>query len=316
MKPNHLPWLLLLVFLLVQSCRAIIEPDIDNKIVTLEAPGDAYQSSSYAINFWWDPVDDALSYHLQVVAPSFNNIGALVLDTVVKSNKFTINLSPGTYQWHVMAENGSSKTAYSSPKSFTILQSSIKQQSVQLNSPANNLLTNQAAVTFSWGTLYGATKYQLEIDTNNFIDETKTVYNQLIPGQQVTFTLPKDQVFQWRVRAQNDTAMAQWSAVNTLTFDHTPPAQVTVISPANNATMPLPISLQWNSVATATKYKLYAFKSDSTTVYSTSFPVLQNTTGYNFTSGNSGDRVYWKVTAFDAAGNESKASTLRSFVIQ
>jgi len=318
MKLKHLPFFLLALFgvQIISSCKAIIEPDISKRVVTPEAPGDQYQSASYNIGFWWDAVDDALTYHLQVVTPNFNNVGSLVLDTIVKSNKFNINLNPGSYQWRVMAENGSSKTAYSAAKSFTIFQSSIKQQAVQLTSPANNLLTNQGAVTFQWGNLYGATKYQLQVDTNNFIDTTKLVYNQTIPGQQITITLTKDQIYQWRVRAENDTAMAKWSLVNSMTYDHTPPAQVTVIAPANNVTISQPVSLQWNPAASAAKYKLYAFKSDSVTTYNSSFPMSLTTTTYSFNVGTSGDRVYWKVTAIDAAGNESTASVLRSFVVQ
>jgi len=318
MKLKHLSFFLLAIssVQLISSCKAIIEPDITNRVVTLDAPGDQYQSASYSINFLWEPVDDALTYHLQVVTQTFNNVGALALDTLVKSNKFTINLSPGSYQWRVMAQNGSSKTQYSTPRNLIILQSSIKQQSVQLISPANNFLTNQSSVTFQWGNLYGATKYQLQIDTNNFVDTTKLTYNQTIPALQVNFTFLKDQVYQWRVRGQNDTAMAIWSAVNIITYDHTPPAQVSVISPANNQTIPLPVSLQWNPAASAAKYRLYAFKSDSVTAYSASYPMLLNTTSYSFNTGASGDRVYWKVTAIDAAGNESKASVLRSFVLQ
>jgi len=314
-----LPFFILILIALIgviSSCKDIMEPNINNRVVTLEAPGDQYQSTNYSINFWWNPVDDALTYHLQVVTPDFNNIGSLVLDTIVKGTKFPITLKPGNYQWHVLAANGSSQTQFSAPKSFTIVQSSIKQQSVQLISPANNFLTNQNSVVLQWGNLYGATKYRLEIDTNNFITESAVIYNQAIPGQQYTFTFPKEKIYQWRVRAENDTAQAQWSSVNTLTYDHTPPAQVSLTAPANNLQVSLPVSLQWGTVASAYKYKLYAFKSDSTTTYNSSFPVSVTTTGYSFNLGNSGDRIYWKVTAIDAAGNEGQPSILRSFVLK
>jgi len=317
MKYKYLPALLLILggMIFINACSAIIEPDISKETVTLEAPGDQFQSASYNVGFWWDPVDNALTYRLQVVRPTFANVAALVLDTVVKSNKFSINLSPGNYQWHVLAQNGSSKTEYSSPKNFMVLQSSIKQQSVQLSWPANNTLTNQSPVSLQWGSVYGATKYQLQIDTNNFADTNKLIFNQTLPGLQYSFNFPKDQVYQWRVRAQNDTAKALWSAINTLTYDHTPPAQVTLLLPANNATVVQPATLQWNAAATAVKYRLYAFKSDSVTTYATTFPMLLTTTSYSF-SGTSGDRVYWKVIAIDAAGNESPASALRSFILQ
>jgi hypothetical protein len=315
MKPKHLVLILALVAI-ISSCKDFIEPSITNRLITLEAPGDQYQSTSYTINFWWDPVDDALTYHLQVVTPDFNTVSSLALDTVIKGTKFAINLKPGSYQWRVMAQNGSSQTKFSTPKSFTILESSIKQQSVQLISPSNNSLTNQGAVLLQWGSLYGATKYKLEIDTNSFINETSLIYNQSIPGQQFNFTFPKDKIYQWRVRAENDTAQAQWSSVNIITYDHIPPQPVSLTTPANNQQVSLPVSCQWNIAASATKYKLYAFKSDSTTTYSSTFPLSLNTSSYNFNLGSPGERIYWKVTAIDAAGNESQPSILRSFVLK
>ncbi len=301
---------------LLSSCDDIIEPSINKSQVTLEAPSDQYTSTSYTVNFWWDQVNHALSYHLQVVTPSFTSPGSLVLDTIVKSYKFSYNLSPGNYQWRVLAQNGSSQTAYCTPRSFSVAATSIKQQSVQLSSPANNFLTNQSPFIFQWSNLYGATQYRFEIDTNNFVDEKAIIANMVIPGQQISFTFPKDKTYQWRVRAENDTARAQWSVINSITYDHTPPAQVSLSSPADALTVPLPVSLQWSAIATSVRYKLYVFKSDSTTLYNSTFPVTLNTTSYSFASGASGDKIYWKVSAIDAAGNEGQASILRSFTLQ
>jgi len=316
MKPYLFLCLLLLAVSIFSSCDAIIEPSISKKTIQPEAPSDQYQSTSYTVNFWWDEVDHALSYHLQVVTPSFASPGNLVLDTIVQKNTFAFNFNPGNYQWRVLAQNGSSQTAYSNPRSFSVAATSIKQQSVQLTSPANNLVTNQGSVLLQWSNLYGATKYQLEIDTNNFANENTAVYNQVIPGQQFSFTFPKDQVYQWRVRAENDTAQAQWSAINVITYDHTPPGAVTLNSPSDGTTLPLPVNLQWGTVPGAAKYKLYVYKSDGTTLYSQSFPMVLTSNSYSFNLGNSGDKIYWMVTALDASGNESAASAQRSFILQ
>ena len=301
---------------LFSSCDAIIEPSISKKAVQPEAPADQYQSTNYTVGFWWDEVDNALGYHLQVVTPTFASPGSLVLDTIIKKNTFSFNFNPGNYQWRVLAQNGSSQTVYTSPRSFTVVATSIKQQAVQLVAPANNLLTNQGNIVFQWNSLYGATKYQLEIDTNNFVNESAVIFNQTIPGQNISFSFPKDQVYQWRVRAQNDTAQAQWSAVNLVTYDHTPPVQVTLSSPNDGVTVTLPVALQWNTVATAVKYKLYVYQSDGVTLYNQNFPVLLNTNSYSFNLGKSGDKLYWAITALDAAGNESQLSVQRSFVLQ
>lgn len=301
---------------LLSSCGDIIEPSISKSKMQAEAPANQYQSISYNLNFWWDEVDHALTYHLQVVTPSFASPGNLVLDTIVKKNTFAFTLSPGNYQWRVMAENGSSQTAYTTPRSFAVAASSIKQQSLLLSTPPNNLVTNQSAVVFQWANLYGATQYRFEIDTNNFTDETAVVVNKTTPGQQLNFTFPKDQVYQWRVRTENDTAQSLWSAVSNVTYDHTPPDKVTFNSPTQGQSVSLPVALQWNTSASAVKYKVYVFKSDSTSLYNTSFPVQVNTTSYSFKFGNPGDKVYWKVTAVDAAGNEGTASELRNFILK
>lgn len=306
----------LLLCVVLYSCDDIIEPSISKSTVTLEAPADNYASASYTVDFWWDAVNHALSYHLQVVTPNFTSPGSLVLDTVITVNKFSFNFSPGTYQWRVLAENGSSQTSFTMPRNFTVAASTITTQSVQLNAPANNYLTNQSSALLQWGTLYGATKYQIEIDTNNFVNENAIVLNETLPGTQLNFTFPKDQAYEWRVKAENDTAQAKWSAVYTITYDHTPPAQVSLVSPTNGATVGLPVALQWNSDATAVKYKLYVFKSDSVTLYSNTFPVATTAVTYTVNQGNSGDRIYWKVSAVDAAGNEGQASVLRSFVLK
>jgi hypothetical protein len=319
MKLRPLSYLLFILFagvVVLSSCDDIIEPSISKSQVKLEAPADKDTSSNYTINFWWDQVNHALSYHLQIVSRTFAAPGNLVLDTMITKTQFSFNLSPGNYQWRIIAENGSSQTAYTAPRSLTIVPSSLKQQSVLLISPASNFFTNQSAVIFSWNNLYGANQYRFELDTNNFADPSTIVSNTLITGQQISFSFPKAQVYQWRVQAQNDTAQAQWSVVNTITFNNIPPAQVTLTSPANGQTLSQPVALQWNAVTNALKYKLYAFKSDSTTLYNSNFPLIVSSTSYNFSQGVSGDKIYWKVSAIDAEGNVGKASLLGNFTLQ
>jgi len=315
-KPFYCSLFLFFAIASFTGCSDIIEPSIANKQIQAEAPANTYQSASYTVNFWWDGVDNALKYHLQVVTPKFDSVASLVLDTVVKSTRFSFSFSPGKYQWRVRAENGSSQTPYSAARSFTIFPSSIKQQQVQLSGPANNLLTNQSNIIFGWNSIYGATKYQLEIDTNNFVNESSLVYNQTTPSQQINFTLSKDQTYQWRVRAENDTAQSQWSSIYYFSYDHTPPAVVSLTAPANAQTVSLPITLQWSPVTSAVKYKLYVYQSDSTTLFSSAFPMTLTTTSYSFNQGSSGTKLYWKVTAVDAVGNESSSGNLRYFQIQ
>lgn len=320
MKSPFLPYLFLVFFLgpasILSSCKEFIEPSIAQKKVQPEAPGNAYQSTSYAINFWWDNVEDALSYRLQVVTPAFDTIGGLVEDTLIKGNKFIKTLDPGEYEWRVRAENGSSQTAYSEPRKFTVLASSLTNQSLILISPANNLATNQGSIVFKWNALFGATKYQVEIDTNNFINENSMLYNQTIPGQQLNFKFPKDQVYAWRVRAGNETEQSKWSVVNYITYDSSPPPAVTLNTPVNGEIVNTPVILKWNASPGASGYKLYLYKSDATTLYSPAYPMALSAVSYSLSTANSGEKIYWRVTATDAVGNESSSVETRNFTVQ
>lgn len=300
----------------LSSCKEFIEPSISKRQVKLNTPSRGYQSTSYTINFWWEDVEDALSYQLQVVNPGFDPIGGLIADTVVTGTKFSLTLDPGDYEWRVRAKNGSSQTDYSAPVAFTVLASSLIKQTVTLSAPANNTLSTQSSVTFKWNSLYNATKYHFQIDSNNFSNEASIVKDQVIPGLQYTFQLPRDQVYQWRVRAENETEQSKWSVISQITYDGKPPAVVTLNQPLNNAIIGLPVSLSWNTTATAVKYKLAVYRDNGITLYNNTFPVLLTGTSYSFNAGTTGDRIYWKVSALDAAGNEGQPSELRTFTLQ
>lgn len=298
------------------SCREFIEPSISKKQVELKAPAPGLQTNDYNMKFWWDPVDDALTYHLQIVSGSFDSIRYLVADTVIKQTMFSTTLDPGNYSWRVRAENGSSQTAYTVSRNLTIVPSSLTNQTVTLLSPASNSTTNEKNTVLKWNALYSATAYQIQIDTNNFENESSLVSDQTLPGQQFNFRFVGDQVYAWRVRAKNETEQSKWSSIAYITYDITPPVAVDLMSPISGATTSVPVVLTWTKPASAVKYRLSVYKSDSTTIYNNTFPLSLNSETYNFKYGNTGEKIYWKVTATDAAGNESKDSPLRNFVIQ
>lgn len=309
--------LLLLIFTGIISCNEFIEPSIEKRQVALRAPTDNYQTSNYTVNFWWDEVEDALTYRLQIVRPNFDSIASLVTDTVIKRNSFSLTLDPGTYQWQVRAENGSSATAYTAPRKLNVLPGSLEEQTVTLLSPGNNTLTNQSAISLQWNSLFGASAYRLQIDSNSFSGSTY-VYDQVIPTGQFRFTFPKDNVYQWRVRGQNDdgTKLSKWSSVYTVTNDRTPPGVVTATQPDNNAQVQLPVNFTWSVRNDAVKYRFYLYKNNGSTLYSNAFPMELATTNFTFTNGTAGERVSWKVSAVDAAGNEGAASELRNILLQ
>lgn len=312
---NTLIYMVLGSWLFCLSCKEFIEPSIEHKNMVLLAPSNNLETNNYQLTFWWETQEDALSYRLQVVSTDFGNIQKLMLDTLVKTDKFTYTLDPGKYQWRVRAENGSSQTRYAT-QSFTIHPSSLTNQVVQLISPVNNLFTTSADIQMEWLGLFGTTQYRLQVDNQNFINENTLVLNTTTNNLSFLKTLVAEGNYQFRVRAENGTENSKWSVVRNFSYDATPPAQVSLTTPLNNKTVTKPVQLSWSSITDAEKYELVIYKSDLTTLYSTSYPMLLNTNTYSFNAGDSNETIAWKVRAIDRAGNKGTFSTLYSFTIQ
>lgn len=306
--------LLALAFSLT-SCKEFIEPSLEHQKIKAIAPAEGTETSSYQLTFWWEGHVDALAYRLQVVAPSFAAAQQMILDTLVKTDRFTYTLDPGNYQWRVRAENGSSQTAYVT-NSFKVYPSTLTEQSVQLVAPAHQLYTANATLSYQWLKLFGASAYRLQIDRNNFSNEQNLDVNVLTDNLSYSHTLLTEGNYQIRVRAENATENSKWSAVRTMTYDISPPAQVSLSSPANRQTLAKPFNLTWSAINDATQYELAVYQSDSVTLYHSSFPQLLNTTSYNFNMGSAGENLVWRVRAIDRAGNKGIWSNYFSFTIQ
>jgi hypothetical protein len=103
------------------SCIDIFENDLSNSKVELLAPADEIITTELSNIFWWNYMEGALWYELQVVTPQFSNVTSLKLDTTIENNNFQFSLQPGVYQWRVRAFNGSSSTDFST-NSLTIIE--------------------------------------------------------------------------------------------------------------------------------------------------------------------------------------------------
>ncbi|WP_146198854.1 fibronectin type III domain-containing protein [Pararcticibacter amylolyticus] len=307
---------ILILVCLFTSCSEFIEESIEDETVHLNAPADSAESNKYLQSFWWDPVEYARSYRIQIVRPSFDHAEELILDSLTKDAHYSYTLEPGTYQWRVRAENSGSKTGYST-HTLIVHEASLGRQQVQLKSPANGLVSNQPPFAISWYSLYGSTEYLLQIDrsTGNFANEQDLLVNTEIQNTEYSFNPTEDRSYIWRVKAKNDTAESKWSAVYSFAYDGTPPSKVSLRSPVNAVSVSSPVTLQWDALSDAKKYQLNLMKSDSSP-YGPSFPVTVTGTSYVFTSTNRGEQVLWQVRAIDAAGNVGPYSDVRNFTVQ
>ncbi|WP_461788821.1 hypothetical protein [Pedobacter sp.] len=297
------------------SCKEFIEPSLENKTLNAIAPADGVETNSYQLTFWWELDSDALRYRLQVAYPSFASAQKMILDTLVKSDKFVYTLDPGNYQWRIRAENGSSRTAYVT-KSFTVHPSSLSDQTLQVTSPVGQIFTNNSVIPVQWLKLYGATGYRLQIDKNNFLNENNLTLNAVTDNLSYQYMLPQEGSYQLRVRAENTNESSKWSTVRNIVYDATPPVQVILNTPANGQTVSKPISLSWSAVNDAVQYELGLYKSDMVTPYNSSFPQVVSNNSSLLTVGESGEALSWRVRAVDRAGNKGSWSNFFTFNIQ
>ncbi|PWS28859.1 hypothetical protein DHW03_03225 [Pedobacter yonginense] len=307
--------LLALICTLFYGCTEFIEPSLTSRTVVIISPANQSESNIYQQTFWWEPQADALGYRLQVVAPKFSNASKFVLDTLIKTDKFTFTLEPGNYEWRVRAENGSSVSSYTT-NSLVIHPSSLKEQSVQLSTPTDVYYTSDANISFSWLKLFGASQYRLQIDNQNFADETKLTLNAVSDNTVFLHKLLKEGAYQYRVRAESTSEVSKWSVVRNLVYDVTAPSKPDLVSPANKQTITLPTKLLWNKVTDAEKYELYLYQKDSVTLYNTNYPALLTTNEQTISSGTQGETFVWRTRAIDKAGNKSSFSDYRTFTIQ
>lgn len=296
------------------SCSDFLEKSIADSTPELLSPGDGAQTNVYALTLMWEPLQYALDYRLQIASPSFDSVAFFHADTTMDKTVFNISLVPGTYQWRVKAQNGSSETAYTT-RAFMVHEAALSIQTVLQLAPMDNFLTAEGVVALGWQQLFSANSYRLQVDTNGFSDEKTVLLERVVEGETASVDLTDERRYHWRVRAENDTAQSRWSAVRRIDVDRTPPAVPSPSAPANQAQVNKPVTLRWAGPSDAVSYRLYVYKSDSS-LYSNEFPLRVVGTSHVFDAGNRGERILWRVRALDRAGNESAYSAWRSFVVR
>lgn len=302
----------LLIVVGLASCSDFIESSIAQEELELLSPGSGAETNDYSPTFLWEPVPYALQYRFQIASPSFDAINLIYADSITSKARISITLEPGTYEWRVKAINGSSESRYVT-RSLVVHESALSRQTVLLLTPGAGYQTARSHQDFSWQPLYNAQYYRLQVDTNTFSEFTEPLFEQVSQSPSIPLTLEIEGRYLWRVRAENDTAHARWSEERAITYDITPPQAPTPSFPANLASVDKPVILRWIGSADAAKYRVYVYRSDST-LYSNAYPVNVHSDAFTLGHGVRGERILWRVSSLDAAGNESSFSPWRGFV--
>lgn len=88
----------------------IVDVPFESRSLEILSPANGTTVDSGNVVFIWEALRDAKSYEIQVVTPTFDGITSIISEQEVESDRVTINLTPGSYQWSIMAVNGNRKT--------------------------------------------------------------------------------------------------------------------------------------------------------------------------------------------------------------
>lgn len=304
--------------ILIACSKDFIVKDIKNETVSIIAPTDNLKTPNNAVTFWWDELEGAEKYNLQIVKPSFSAVIQLIVDTNITSNKFTKVLTPGTYQWRIKAVNGGGSTIYTTRT--LVIDTTSNLSFITLNPIAPvGLLTGNKAVTFSWTPHPAANHYEINI-LNSGGTSIHTQNNITTANYTYSFTIAGDLIgYKWQVKAHNSFSFSQYNSASTFTIDVTAPSVSQLNSPINGVTKIDTSSFYWTRISSSdTKYDSIIVSNDSLgnsligsrrvnaqkyTISSFSLPSPGPSSGY----------YWWRIISVDSVKNKSATSLPAKF---
>jgi len=301
------------------SCEDFIEKKISKSEVKINVPANNAVFINSSVSIIWEPVDGADAYNLQIAQPNFSQMQSFIIDSTTKATKFTRTFGPGKYECRIKAINGSEQTVYTSV--FFSIDSSLSManQSVILNSPANNLTSKDLTYEFSWQEVPLADDYRFEIR-----EAGTTIYsNTSVTGNSISYTFTKGGTYKWRVKAQNDFGSSPYTEY-TLIIDNSVPNTPILTQPADNdssiianaITLKAGVTFRWkrgsNSGGSAITDSLYIYQTSTSNSPHKSFYTTDSTLTDTLQRGT----YFWKVRSIDAAGNRSNYSSFFKFKIK
>jgi hypothetical protein len=313
--------------LAITSCKKdYIVTDITGKTITVNAPANNLVTSNNVVTFWWEVLDGAEKYSLQVVKPNFASITQLITDTNITANKINIALKPGTYQWRIRATNGATTTAYQVFNLKVDSSNVLTNQFVIPISPLTGYITRSKTIDFTWNTLPAATSYSIELKMNSTVINSTTTANT---NYQYTFptTSASNYVCSWRIKAINASSISQFNTTQTFTIDILPPAISTPSTPTVSTLVKDTIDLVWKRVGgTDTKMdSLYVYSDagfvnlvSKTVITTTKIKINQINPNNPLTAGTSSTtpiQYWWRLKSLDSLGNTSGYSSSLNFLL-
>ena len=258
---------------------------------TLNSPADNATVTS-PVTFSWGAVPGASSYRLWI---SFNGSApVLAARTSSSGTSQQVTLSSGTGEWYVETLfNNTCDSTFSAHRRFTVGTGANcdTHKAATLIAPIGGAQVT-SPITFSWnGNDSAALLYRVWVSMNGegfadigFVKDTHLQHDFTVTGNGL-----------WFVETFFENCPAVKSAVASFVIP-TPGCLSTssgpqIIAPADNSTVPSPVTLTWTAVARATEYRVYA------SIDGGDFKVLAKTTDTTISGPLAPGAVTWLVEA-------------------
>ena len=322
--------LLLALSPLLQSCKDIKAKNITGETPVLILPMAHDTVATNPVHFKWEAIDGATEYHLQIASPSFSNISAYVLDSVVTGTDFYFELDSNQYELKLTASNNAYTSKTLGPVLFWVgATSNTTPVSAQLvlTAPLNNTyLNSDFNGLFSWNALTGAANYEFELRKGvNF--NTGQIIHTMTPGNSLDETLPSNTLplaegqYTWRVIANDASSNYLTQKINSFIVDNTKPDSSVLNLPANNGNVTIAdsVTFTWTATPSTTSFHAPEFSIIEVSNSINFSTIIQTQTVYAQTkklalsSLTIGNTYYWRVRVKDEAGNISSNSVIFHF---
>jgi len=281
---------------------------IDPLPPTLLTPSNSSTTRDNTTTLTWKADPDDAIYQLQVdTTNSFTNS---ILDIETTENYTCPELADGVKYWRVrstdLAENIGNWSDVWNFQIYTYLGTST------LISLPNETITNDNSPELVWSSVANATSYKIQIDDN--ADFTSPLIQQTVVTS-YEFTPPLDDIYYWRVQAQDDYLnTGTWSDVWNFKIDTISPIAPTLVLPNNNSiNSELTPFLDWSDITDFIQYRIQVdTASDSSTAFVDSYTT---DSFHTIASSLLDDTYYWRVCAKDIVDNWGEWSDIGIFII-
>ncbi len=266
------------------------------------SPAIGQKLATSTVTFDWDDIPGANKYRIQLsLDPSFNTT-VFTAKTTASTYAYLTNLTNAkTYYWRIQPRYGDTWGDWLPALMF---YSKNPPTAPELVSPLSGTITNDNDVTLTWNTAERGEYYRVQIAKDLLF--TTTVLDETLGTGILSKSLPDfaDGKYYWRVRAYDEVdAKGKWSAVWSFKVDTKPPAVTALYKPKNGAVKTSTPNFSWYAASGA---KTYVFEYGTTPGFTTptysspSLAVLSHKP-----PAMAEGTYYWRVRAFDKAGNES-----------